>query len=220
MDTSEAYRSVRERMVGLAQSADPTTPVPACPEWTVRDLLAHVTGVAADVVAGNLGEAGTEPWVRAQLAARADATLEEIAAEWAATGPQVDEICAALGDAIAQLIFDTVSHEQDLRGSLREPGGRDGAVDIALGWVTATWSTQEAASGALRVCAGPTEVTLGQGAPTATVTMSPFEALRALTGRRSLEQLRAYEWDGDPEPWLASFTWGPFRPAALPVVEG
>ena len=54
--------------------------------------------------------------------------------EWRRAGPQVDELCVALGDGIAQLIFDTVTHEQDLRGALGEPGGDDGAVTVALRW--------------------------------------------------------------------------------------
>ncbi|WP_228683558.1 maleylpyruvate isomerase N-terminal domain-containing protein [Amycolatopsis methanolica] len=29
-------------------------PVPACPEWTVRDLLAHLTGVAEETVRGHV----------------------------------------------------------------------------------------------------------------------------------------------------------------------
>ena len=48
-------------------SADPATPMPTCPGWTVKELFAHVSGVAADVLAGNIAEAGTEPWVAAQL---------------------------------------------------------------------------------------------------------------------------------------------------------
>jgi uncharacterized protein (TIGR03083 family) len=219
METSEAYRVVRGRIIDLVLGADPATPVSACPEWTVRELLAHVTGVAADVVAGRLEAAGTQPWVEAQLADRADCTTEELVAEWSGTGPQVDEICAALGDSIAQLIFDTVTHEQDLRGALGEPGGRDGALDIALAWVSDAWAGQAAETGALHVSVGPTEVTLGDGPPTATLTLPPFEALRAFTGRRSLDQLRAYDWVGDPDPWLPFFTWGPFRPAAQPLAE-
>lgn len=219
MDTSEAYRSIRERVIELAGAADPTTPIPACPDWTVRELVAHLTGVAADVVAGNLGEAGTQPWVDAQLAARADHAVADLVGEWATTGPQVDEICAALGDAIAQLVFDSACHEQDLRHALGKPGGRDGALDIALGWVSAAWAGQPAAPGALRLCAGATDVTRGSGPPTATVTLAPFEALRALTGRRSADQIRGYGWDGDPEPWLPAFTWGPFTPAAEPIAE-
>jgi hypothetical protein len=28
---------------------------------------------------------------------------------------------------------------------------------------------------------------------------------RALHGRRTVEQVRAMDWDGDPEPWLSAF---------------
>jgi len=186
----------------------------------VRELLAHVTGVAADVVAGRLEGAGTDPWVEAQVSARARAPIEEIAAEWAETGPQVDDICAALGDGIAQLIFDTVSHEQDLRNALRQPGGRDGALDIALRWVSDAWAGTPLPTGALRILAGPVDVTRGDGAPTASVTLDPFEALRTLSGRRSSDQIRAFRWDGDPEPSLGAFTWGPFTPPTEPLAEG
>ncbi len=220
MDTCQAYRAVRERMIELATSADPTTSVPACPQWTVRELVAHVTGVAADVVAGRTDGAGSEAWVDAQVTTRADRTLEEIVGEWTVVGPQVDEICAALGDGLAQLVFDAVSHEHDLRHALGCPGGRDGALDIALRWVSEAWAGQPVDGGALRLVAGPHAVTRGAGSPEATVTLEPFDALRALSGRRSPDQLCAYEWAGDPEPWMGAFTWGPFTPPALPIVEG
>ncbi|MEO6317769.1 MAG: maleylpyruvate isomerase family mycothiol-dependent enzyme [Acidimicrobiales bacterium] len=219
MDTSEAYRTVRERMLGLVDGVDPTTPVPPCPEWTVRELLAHVTGVAADVVAGRLEGAGTDPWVEAQLSARARAPIEEIAAEWAETGPQVDDICAALGDGIAQLIFDTVSHEQDLRNALRHPGGRHGALGIAVRWVSDAWAGGALPSGALRIVAGPVDVTRGESTPIASVLLEPFEALRTLSGRRSSDQILALPWDGDPKPSLGAFTWGPFTPRVEPLAE-
>lgn len=219
MDTSEAYRRVRERMLELVEGVDPTTPVPPCPEWTVRELLAHVTGVAADVMAGRLEGAGTEPWVQAQVSARATAPIEEIAAEWTVTGPEVDAICAELGDGIAQLIFDTVSHEQDLRNALRHPGGRDGALDIAVRWVSDAWAGGELPSGALRIVAGPVDVTRGEGNPIATAVLEPFEALRTLSGRRSSDQILALPWDGDPEPSLGAFTWGPFAPRVEPLAE-
>jgi uncharacterized protein (TIGR03083 family) len=215
MDTAAAYRAVRERMLSMAEAADPATPVPTCPGWTVHELLAHVTGVAADVLAGNIADAGSDGWVAAQVEARADRSLEEIAAEWRGTGPQVDEVCAQLGDAVAQLIFDVVTHEQDLRAAVGEPGGDDEAVDIALRWAAGAWArTATTATGSLRLRAPAVEAVCGEGEPVVDVELPRMEVLRALTGRRTADHVRAYPWDGDVEPWLPAFTWGPFRLAA------
>ena len=215
METAEAYQLVRGRMLDLCSAGDPATPVPTCPGWTIKELLSHVSGVAADVLGGNIAEAGTDPWVEAQVAARADRSFEEVTAEWEAAGPQVDELCTALGDAIAQLIFDTVTHEQDLRGALGEPGGDDGAVEVALRWAAGTWAGIEApTSGSLRIRAGDVEAVRGAGDPVVAVDLGPLDALAVMTGRRSLTEVRALPWDGELDPWLPAFTWGPFVPPA------
>jgi hypothetical protein len=62
--------------------------------------------------------------------------------------------------------------------------------------------------------------TTGDGEPGATVEMEPFEALRALTGRRSPAELLAYRWDvEDPARWLTCFAWGPFTVRDTPLDE-
>jgi hypothetical protein len=51
---AELYRDGRERLLALGAelgAADAARPVPACPDWTVKDLYAHLAGVAADVLA-------------------------------------------------------------------------------------------------------------------------------------------------------------------------
>ena len=60
-EVGEAYRGVRLRV--STSSPMPTsrrsTPLrPATPEWTVHDVLAHLVGVAADIVSGNLDGVG------------------------------------------------------------------------------------------------------------------------------------------------------------------
>jgi hypothetical protein len=44
---------------------------------------------------------------------------------------------------------------------------------------------------------------LGDREPTLTVKVDPFELHRALFGRRSRDQMRAFAWSGDPEPYMA-----------------
>jgi uncharacterized protein (TIGR03083 family) len=221
MDTTAAYRGVRERICELAEGADGGLAVPACPGWTVRDLLAHVTGVGDDLLNGRLEGVGTDPWTEAQVARRRDASLEEVVAEWRGIAGALDEALDAIGGAPEQLVFDTATHEHDLRQALDRPGARDSdAVAIGLGWVLPRW--QEASRGGpgpLRLVTGDHDVTAGDGEPVATVELDPFEAVRALTGRRSAAQLAGYAWTGDPAAFVDRFTWGPFTLRTSPLDE-
>jgi hypothetical protein len=70
---------------------------------------------------------------------------------------------------------------------------------------------------ALRLRTGDREWVVGDGIPQATVTAPPFDLLRALSGRRSLDQIRAFSWEGDPEPYLEVFS--PFDPPTEAVIE-
>jgi uncharacterized protein (TIGR03083 family) len=81
------------RVDGLARGlADPSMPVPTCPGWTVHDVLAHLSGVVADVLAGNFAGIATEPWTLAQVEARRDASVEELLAEWELGAPAFVEL--------------------------------------------------------------------------------------------------------------------------------
>jgi hypothetical protein len=46
-----------------------------------------------------------------------------------------------------------------------------------------------------------------------------FELLRAMTGRRSVDQLRSMDWHGDGEAVLPVFTFGPFHPSTDDIEE-
>jgi uncharacterized protein (TIGR03083 family) len=212
MDNTDLYRAARHRMIDLARDADGRSPVAACPSWDVHDLMAHLAGGATDLVEGRLEGVGTDAWTAAQVAARADRSLAEVVGEWEEVGPRLEEALTSLGGAPGQLVFDTVTHEHDLRHALDAQGERDPeGLAVALRWVAKAWRrAAPAGSGTLRLVAGDQTIDLGEGEPDAIVTLTPFEALRALTGRRSPDQLRAYEATAPIDPWLASFTWGPF----------
>ena len=219
MDTTTAYHETRLRMTDLLRGLnedDAGRTVSACPAWTVQQLACHAVGVSADILAGNIAEAGSDPWTEAQVAARCDRSLAELADEWDETGPQVE---AALADGAlpAQAVFDQVTHEHDLRDAIGRPGARDHeAVSIGLTFVETAWPFVMGSYDIppLRVVTGVADLVAGED-PEVTLHLSPFEALRALTGRRSLDQLRGYDWGVDPTPWLAGFTWGPFVPSPI-----
>lgn len=223
MDTTTAYHETRLRISGLLRGLDDEAAratVPCCPDWTVADLAAHVAGVAADVIGGQLDGVGTNPWTAAQVAARQGRSLAEIVDEWDTAGAALE---AALPDgaAPAQLVFDTVTHEHDLRHAIGRTGAHDhAAVTIGLGFVVDTWPLAVAGHGvpALRIEADDLVLAAGDD-PEVTLHLTPFEALRGLTGRRSLEQVRAWNWGTDPTPWLGAFTWGPFTPTTIDIDE-
>jgi uncharacterized protein (TIGR03083 family) len=225
VDSVAAYTNARHRISTLLRDrglAAADRRVPACPNWTIHDVTAHLVGVTADALAGNLDGAATEPWTAAQVDKRRHQSLEQILDEWDETGPQLDQAIAGAGAAVHQLLFDTATHEHDIRAALHSPGAHDAdSTRIALDWVSGSWSENFIEHGfePLRIVAEDVTVEAGDGEPVANLTMSRFEALRALSGRRSMNQVAAYDWDADPTLWLPAFTWGPFTPPAHDLVE-
>ena len=212
-DLGVAYEESRQRFMVLVADLSPdqlAVVVPACPEWTVKDLVAHVIGIASDTASGNVAGVGTAQWTEAQVSARKDHSLEALMAEWATVGPNVAGALQYLHPAMAgAMIGDLVTHEQDARGALAAPGGRDAAAAaIALNTYVRFLGRRlkDAELPALRVESGDLTWDIGNGEPQTTVKGEPFELLRSLTGRRTTEQIRALEWSGDPGPYLEVFS--------------
>lgn len=224
------HASVRQDLIALLRARGPETvaglEVAACPAWTVRDVLAHLAGVEDDVLAGRLDGVATDPWTAAQVDARRDRTLTEILDEWEQKGPQVEAIAGAFGQAAVQWTMDCLTHDADVRSALGEPVVFDRphiehCVEFAAGGYLLFGL--EAGAPLARLVGGPhTFPPLDAGITEvdgATAETTLFEVLRGVTGRRNLDQLRAWSWSTDPEPYLAGFTWGPFRVREEPLVE-
>ena len=216
VDAGAVYAEGRERLSALVRDLDAAgaaTPVPACPEWRVHDVLAHLTGVCADILAGRLDGVATEPWTAAQVDGRREVPLADVLAEWAEVAPPVEAMAKDFGSAGHQWVADLATHEHDVRGALGETGARDSeAVTVGTGFLAEGFLREVAERGlpALEIRADGRRWTSAPGAVAVTLTAPLFELLRATTGRRSLGQIRALAWDGDPEPWLPCFEWGPF----------
>lgn len=241
-DLAGAYADGRRRLGGLLTGLDDaalSVRVPACPAWTVRDLLAHVTGVAADAVGGtyflDAAQAWRDPvlaaardaWTAAQVRSRRDHSAAALAAEWAGWATALEPILAGRVPPpgspdwlLTAPVADLAVHLHDARGSLCVPGDRDAPVTETGLRVYARWlgrRLDQAGRPALRLRAAGRSWVEGSGPPAAELAAGPFELFRTLSGRRSLEQVRALGWDGDPEPYLHLIS--PYPMPEAPLAE-
>jgi uncharacterized protein (TIGR03083 family) len=226
LDHAHEYRQLRTRVVDLVRGCDTVTldsTPPATPGWRVRDLLAHLSGVCADIVNGNLDGVTTDPWTAAQVDTRRDWPTEQLLDEWEEQGSKVEGVIRGVPDLPDwnTFLFDAATHEQDLRGALGVPGARDTEPIV---WLVANMldgigqRLRNEGGGSIRFQLGDGITVAGDGEPVTTITTTRFELFRAATGRRSLAQLQAYGWDPEPRPqYLVT---GPlFHPRATDLVE-
>ncbi|MDX8032524.1 maleylpyruvate isomerase N-terminal domain-containing protein [Lentzea sp. BCCO 10_0856] len=184
----EIYREARQRIVGLTMglTADELArTVPACPEWTVHQVIAHLSGEASDLVSGRMEGAPSDEWTARHVAEREGVPADDLLEQWNVSAEQIDE----MERLPFQLALDAITHEADLRAAL----GRERLPD-AVWQPTLVWM-------APRVL---TEVTvktefgaLGDGP--ITLEVDGYELWRAFFGRRSRRQMESWNWS-DPAP--------------------
>lgn len=196
-----AYRELRGRVTELVQNADADALAaisPATPEWRVCDVLAHMVGVTDDVSNGRLDGVASDAWTQNQVDQRVDCSVSDLLAEWEKTSPPFEAVMAGVPDAVSgQALFDSFTHEQDLRHALGVPGARESdAAAIAWEWIN---NARAGANGpAVRIVTEYGEFESGGDGPRTTLRASRFELLRACTGRRTRAEMLAYDWDPEP----------------------
>lgn len=209
------YRQSQGRILSLVNSANAETPVEACPGWTVRNTIAHLLGVLRDLTAGKIDEASTDNWSAGHIARAGDRSVSDLAAEWHVLANTNPGVFQSLG---AVLVADLVTHEFDIKQAISNSQGRDEQVvrSVALFYLNAldgAW--REDGVPPLRILTETNALDIGGDDPETSVEMSWFEIGRVVSGRRSLEQVKALTWTGDPAPWLDHlFVFGP-RETAL-----
>jgi uncharacterized protein (TIGR03083 family) len=209
MTPSELYADVRLRITDLVRDLpeDRTRlPVPGCPGWTVHDVVAHATGLVTDVNAGHLDGVATDPWTQAQVDARRDTPLADVLAEWSEQAATFEPAMDTWPKGMSRtVLIDLVTHEHDVRGALGTPGGRDTeGYEIARKGFAVGLAKSLAEKGlpALRLEAPDWSFDAGDDPATTVRAKDSFEFFRALAGRRSRAQVLAYDWSGDPAPYL------------------
>jgi len=223
----EVYAEGRERIsalvVGLGQQ-DGDRPVPTCPGWSVRDVVAHLAGVCTDVLAGNVAGVATDPWTDAQVRARRGRPIAQVVEEWSEAAPQVEALAhafpARMGD---QWVADLTTHEHDIRTALGRPGARDSqGLAVGLSFVVELGlhpGVSERGLPPLEVRAGERVWSVSPGQAAGTLDAPAFALFRALTGRRSPAQIRGFSWTVAPDPYIPAFQFGPFTTTAADIEE-
>ncbi len=219
----QTYAAILAILDGLSDRQRRTEITP-CPAWTVRELAAHMTGVAADAITARFPVVNPHgPWAErqpvidaftsAQVTSRQDMATDEVLAEWAGhvavLAPMLRGEQAFPAGSIPiidwMVVSDIAAHNQDLRGALHMPGDRDSAgVALGLQRYVAGLSQRIAAAGlpALRLCTERSEHIAGHGPPSSALTATEWELFRVLSSRRSPSQIRSLRWSGDAEAYL------------------
>jgi uncharacterized protein (TIGR03083 family) len=208
MDAIEEWSRAQQRVIELVTDLPPeraALQVPACPDWTVHDLLAHMVGLGVDVVAGDEPDDHNEAWTGKHVAERRDRDVAELVAEWQGVA---EPLRAWMRANTVRPLGDVIIHEQDLRGALDVPGAQDteglhairerfvgrfaprvaDLPPIALVGDTWTWTSGGSVDDAAVV-----------------VRATDFDLARALVTRRSAAQLRSWTARGDIRPYLDAF---------------
>ena len=231
IDRLAAYEETKRSLDAFVRDLDPRdleTTVPACPDWSVKDALAHVVAEAGIAVTGSLPPdldlvqalrdqehaAKREAMNAREVAARRERTVEELLAEWDALAEELRPMLRGekpfpypfpFVDSI--VVMDVALHNQDIRNAVGRPGDRDtDAVRLGMSAYAVGADNKIKLSGLppLRLrYDGREKVIGGDAEPAATVAADRYELYRALASRRSPDQIRAMDWDGDPEPYLA-----------------
>lgn len=217
---SEVYADLRSETIDLVRDLDAATVatrVPQCPDWSVKEVIAHVTGIAEDMVSDNLDGIGSDMWTAAQVERHSAMSLAQVCEAWAQLGPAIDELTATSPFMGVRITADLVTHVHDMAGAIGVAVERDtDAVRMGLDRYGPFFCERAAAAGlpVVRVEALDQQWQSEEGRPAAVLRGSSFELLRAFSGRRSQAQVRAMDWEGDSEPYLSVIT-----PYGLPELD-
>lgn len=202
----DAYSELRTRVSDLMRSItseQAQTIVPHCPQWTVKDCLAHMIGVPEDVISGQMDGVATDAWTDRQVQRHAEDSVEDLLAIWDANAPIFGKILPNIPQPIiSQFMFDQTTHEHDIRYALSTPGARDSsAIAVAEGFLR-NFVSRNADTAVSEL---------------ANTSITGFEFVRSFSGRRTLDQISAL---GLPANTVAKFIAdAPFSLPTTTVVE-
>jgi uncharacterized protein (TIGR03083 family) len=248
-DFPAAYDDLRRRVSAVVRDPGPTgldRRVPACPDWSVKDVVGHLEHVSEEYAEGRheysttdaiefaaawgQDRARVEAWADQGVEARRGRSIEALLTEWERRCSRLYEMMrgevdlpgdTAHGFLAWATIGDAATHYQDIRGALElGPEPDTHGTKLAYSMYVRNLVHRSAAlrpqPPALRVKTQRAEVVIGEGEPVE-VEVDWFEFLRVISGRRSVEQVAQLLDPVDAEPYLAAFQAYPYPTRPLEV---
>lgn len=192
-----------------------------CDGWTIKDLMAHVVGIASDVANRRLEDVGSAPQNQRQVDERKDATPAVLLDEWAREGKLLEDGILELdddfwnapytegfnvGQALQRMVEDIWVHTQDIRVPLGEdaaPGpGLVSTLEVGSRDLGVRLPRLAPDVGTVTISAGEFSSTVeGPGRVALKITADPVALGLVSTGRISLENAtRNGQLTVTPEP--------------------
>jgi uncharacterized protein (TIGR03083 family) len=228
-DYAAAYDAVRSRLMAAPLTAHRASAVPSCPGWTVHEVVAHLAGLCQDWVRERFDGYASDPWTANQIARFADRSMDDMFDAWSEAADAFARLPdnTFLGSPPRWAFGDAVVHEADLRGATGLGRVPEDAVLLSVRGAVARWRdvllTATAPSLLIRSREGHqwrlADREAAPGDEAAEVETSLYEVFRALAGRRSPDQVCAWDWSGDPQAFLDIGLPYPFRWASRPIVD-
>ncbi len=167
-DWGALYREHVADVVALASELDEEAlarPVPGTPSWTVKDVVAHLAGGAADSVGGRMEDAPGPGWTSRHVAERRHLPVADLVAE---LRTHQDAVANAAAQArTPAIVWDIAVHHADLHEAFGKPRMAEHL-----------WQ--------------PVADMVGPRAQELIGTVPPYELFRALFSRRSRDQMRGW----------------------------
>lgn len=210
---ADDYRAEREQLLALGrslsdgQAAERTA---ACPAWSIKDVYAHLAGIATNIVEGNTEGAATEAWADGHVADRIDRSITEVLDEWQSAGEQVSAVMHEAGDFFPfQLFVDQWTHGWDIRAAIGQSAAAEPDLAVYELYLDDFFESMQERNPTgvpgLTVTVAQNSITLGDTPPVGRLELDLFEYARISMGRRSSSQIMALPWPESVEDPAAFF---------------
>jgi uncharacterized protein (TIGR03083 family) len=220
-----AYKAGQQRVSAFVADKDPDRIVPACPDWSVTDVVRHLAGISSDATNLVFDGFASDEWTDAQVSSRRQMSMDQVLDEWDSTIDTAvetfgkveeleipDTIDSALGPMPkrvlpATAVSDILHHEFDIRNAFGDTSGRDLLeVHQMAGGHVRSLRPYFAMRGLPTIRIESTDAgegwNVGRDEPVAVGRSTSFEILRGIGGRRTRDEMLAWEWEGDAEQFV------------------